>query len=219
MPEAVPAHAPMRSTDDAGVRREKAVLRARVRAARRVPEATVATARRTARALAVSDEHDTVALYASLGDEPDTWSLIDALHASGHTVLLPVLGRHPDGAARRHPDWARYAGRAALRVGYAGIEEPTTEALGANALSAASLVWCSGLAATPDGDRLGSGGGWYDRALTYAHADALIGVLLRDTEVLARVPVEPFDRRIGVIVTDSRTLRLPVAPERSPGWG
>jgi 5-formyltetrahydrofolate cyclo-ligase len=63
------------------------------------------------------------------------------------------------------------------------------------------------LAATPSGDRLGTGGGWYDRALRYAAPDALIGVLLRDREVLDVLPVEPFDRAVDLIVTESRTIR------------
>ncbi len=184
----------------------KAALRTRLRSARRSAEPIDAGQRRTAAALDLSRGHHTIALYCSLADEPDTWPLIDALYGRGCRLLLPVLGRRPDGTVRREPDWAVYAGRTALRTGYAGIAEPTTSALGAEGLLGASLIWCSALAATPSGDRLGTGGGWYDRALAHAATDAAAGVLLRDGEVLDALPVEPFDRPIDVIITESRTI-------------
>ena len=43
--------------------------------------------------------------------------------------------------------------------------EPTTALLPARQLPEAELVVCPGLAANRQGDRLGRGGGWYDRLL------------------------------------------------------
>lgn len=186
----------------------KEALRTRIRAARRLAEPDAATAARTANALRVCAGHDVIAVYASAGDEPDTWGLIGALHAAGHTLLLPLLGRRPDGSVRRAPDWGVYAGPDRLRAGYAGIPEPDAAPLGPAGLARASLVWCAGLAATPRGDRLGTGGGWYDRALADARPDAVVGVLLRDAEILPELPAEPFDRPVGVIVTEARVLRV-----------
>jgi 5-formyltetrahydrofolate cyclo-ligase len=205
MPAADPLNPPG-SAETATLRAAKSLLRARIRAARALPEAADAVIARTARALEICAGHHTLALYASAPGEPDTWPLIDRLHAAGHTVLLPVLGRRPDGTARRDPDWAEYLGRDRLRTGYAGILEPDGPGLGAGAVAAASLVWCAGLAATPSGDRLGTGGGWYDRALPFAAPDALTAVLLREAEMLPELPLEWFDRPVGVIVTETRVL-------------
>lgn len=193
--------------DPAAVRAAKARLRARISADRLVPEPAAATKRRTALALEVCADHDTVALYASADGEPDTWGLLEALHQQGRAVLLPVLGPRPDGSVRRQPDWARYEGRTQLRAGYAGILEPTGAALGADGLALASLVLCAGLAATERGDRLGTGGGWYDRALPAAQG-ALVGVLLREAEVVDDLPVEPFDRPVHLIITERRVHRV-----------
>lgn len=165
------------------------------------------TARRTALALEACAGHEVVACYASAGDEPDTWPLIDALAVAGVEVLLPVLGRRADGSVRHDPDWARYTGRSALREGLWGILEPTGRALGAGGIAQASFVWCSALAATPAGARLGMGGGWYDRALLQAAFGATLGALVREDEVLDAVPIEPWDRRVDLIVTPLRVIR------------
>lgn len=192
-----------RSTSEA-----KNTLRTAIKARRaRHKLALAAQHDRLNRALELCEGHFTVAVYASVDDEPSTWELIEALYQRDVRVLLPVL------AGRRYPDWGWYAGREALRPGWAAIPEPTTPALGADALGEASLVWASALAATPGGDRMGVGGGWYDRALAHAADDAVIAVLLDDADVLDSVPVEPWDRRIDVIVTELRTVWASQRPE------
>ena len=112
-------------------------------------------------------------------------------------VLLPVL------AGRRTPDWAWYAGPAALRPGWHGIPEPTTPPLGPDALGAVSLVVTSALAATASGERLGTGGGWYDRALTHRSPDAVVAALVNEREVLGHLPTEPWDVRVAALVTEA----------------
>lgn len=139
-----------------------------------------------------------MACYASVGSEPPTWALMDALRDSGVRVLVPVL--------RREPDWAWYQGREHTRPGWQGIPEPVGPRLGREALAEASLIWASGLAGTPRGDRLGTGGGWYDRALAWAAPPARVGMLLYDDELLDWLPTDPWDRPVQVIVTESRLV-------------
>lgn len=180
---------------------DKERLRAWARRARAAnPTSDAAASARTERALAACAGHDGVALYASLPGEPDTWSLIDALFARGVRVLLPLL------AGRRTPAWARYAGSDAVRPGFRGIPEPTGLSLGPDGLAEVTFVWASALLVTPTGARLGTGGGWYDRALTHAQPGAIVGVLVDDPDVVDAVPVEPWDHPVDVIVTPTRTL-------------
>lgn len=171
-------------------------LRSRRQARARVP---ALEAQRAARVLALCEGHRTVALYASRDGEPDTWSLIRALAERGARVLLPVL--------RREPDWAWFHGQEAMRAGWQGIPEPTGPRLGAQALAEATSIWVSGLAGTPTGNRLGTGGGWYDRALGWANPRATVGMLLYDDEVVERLPTDPWDRPVHLIVTPSRVVR------------
>ena len=143
---------------------------------------------------------DTVAAYLSAGDEPDTLRLVAWLTAHRVRVLLPVL---TDGAGGRldGPAWAAYAGPDALRSGPLGLLEPTGTRLPARQLPEAELVVAPGLAADRQGDRLGRGGGWYDRALADAGRSTPVLLLLNVDEVLGVIPTQPWDRRVDRLVT------------------
>lgn len=153
---------------------------------------------RLANALAAASGHEVVAAYASVGGEPDTLGLIRELHRRGHRVLLPHL------AARRTPTWGLYED--ALIPGFLGIPEPPGPTLGSGALGGASFILTSALAVSADGVRLGTGGGWWDRALTHAHPDAVVATLVNDSEVLPHLPVEPWDVPVDLIITERRIL-------------
>lgn len=182
-----------------GTAAAKQRLRARITGLRHTtPISAAAALRRTESAIAVSAGHSVVACYASLPEEPDTWALLDALTHAGVAVLLPRL--------RREPDWTWYGGRSAMRPGWRGIPEPDGPPLGAAGLGAASLIWVSGLAGTLRGERLGTGGGWYDRALVWAAPDAEVVMLLNRREVVDDLPTDPWDRAVDRIVTESATV-------------
>ncbi|MGC3994315.1 MAG: 5-formyltetrahydrofolate cyclo-ligase [Propionicimonas sp.] len=180
-------------------RRSKAELRRRLRAARAGrPPSPDATDRITQRVLAVIGEAAVVAAYASVPGEPDTTALLEALWRGGTRVLLPVL--------RHQPDWAWYDGPGSLSPGPRGIPAPGGPSLGPAALGEARVVLLPGLAGTPDGRRLGTGGGWYDRALAWAAPDATLALVLFDDEVRADVPTDPWDRNVHLVVTERRLL-------------
>ena len=179
----------------------KQALRSAVRASRAAdPARPDADAARLPRLLDASAGHARVAVYFSVAPEPDTTALIDSLAGAGVAVLLPVLKGH------RTPAWAWYAGPDALAPGWRGIPEPTTPTLGGDALASCSLIWVSALQVAPTGHRLGTGGGWYDRALLHADADARVATLVNDAELVADVPREPWDLPVDVIVTPTRTV-------------
>ena len=179
--------------------RSKAELRTRLRAARHARTADPAgDDARTVRALAACAGAGVVAAYVARPDEPATADLIEQLRLAEVGVLLPVL--------RREPGWAWYTGPDDLAPGPLGIPAPTGPVFGPEALGEAQWVWLPGLAGTPDGRRLGAGGGWYDRALAWASPAARLGLLLFDDEVLADVPTEAWDRSVHVLVTERRRV-------------
>nr|WP_127894845.1 5-formyltetrahydrofolate cyclo-ligase [Streptomyces sp. S10(2018)] len=150
-----------------------------------------------------------VAAYVSVGAEPGTLALLDALRARGVRVLLPAL--LPDNDL----DWGEYTGEGSLaRVRHGGrmeLFEPTGERLGPDAVTRADVVLLPGVAVDGRGLRLGRGGGSYDRVLARlaaAGARPALLVLLYDREVVARVPAEPHDRPVDAVVTPSGVRRF-----------
>jgi 5-formyltetrahydrofolate cyclo-ligase len=144
----------------------------------------------------------TVAAYVSVGREPGTGALLDALADAGKRVVLPLL--LPDNDL----DWATYAGADALVSAGRGLLEPTTPALGPEAVATADVVIVPGLAVDRTGLRLGRGGGSYDRALGRVPVGTFTCVVLNDDEVLDQVPAAPHDRRVTAAVTERRLLRF-----------
>jgi 5-formyltetrahydrofolate cyclo-ligase len=137
----------------------------------------------------------TVAAYVSIGTEPGTGPLLDALTALGRRVILPVVLPDLD------LDWAVYDGPDGLARARRGLLEPTGERLGLEAVATADVVLTPGLAVDRTGMRLGQGGGCYDRALGRVPVGTFTCTLLYDGEVLDEVPAAPHDRRVTAVVT------------------
>lgn len=154
-----------------------------------------------------TSELRTAACYFSVPPEPGTLQLIAWLASRGVRVLLPVIAAPEDPAdVVGEPDWAPYAGPDQLHQGRMSLIEPTTQRLGAAALGEAELIVVPGLAGSPDGERLGRGGGWYDRALRHSDRSAVTVVLLNDDEVLDVLPAHRHDRRVDMIITPTRVV-------------
>ena len=146
-----------------------------------------------------------VAGYVSVGAEPGTLALLDALRARGVRVLLPLLQEDND------LDWGVYRGAESLVGARRGLREPGGAPLGAEAVCGADLVLMPGLAVDRRGVRLGRGGGSYDRVLARlaaAGSRAPLVTLLYDDEVLPEVPAEAHDRPVDAAVTPSKLWRF-----------
>ncbi|MFC5149371.1 5-formyltetrahydrofolate cyclo-ligase [Streptomyces aureoversilis] len=177
-----------------------------------VAEAGAALARR-ALELPELAEAGTVAAYVSVGREPGTRALLEALRRRGVRVLLPVLLEDND------LDWAVYDGPDRLVRAGRGLLEPDGPRLGPEAVTSADAVLLPGLAVDGRGMRLGRGGGSYDRVLarlSHAGRAPKLVVLLYDSEVLDQVPVEAHDRRVDAVVTPGGLRRFSPPPRPFP---
>ena len=185
----------------------KSALRDQILAARRqrpLAESVVAAEAIAEHVLAwdVVRRATTVAAYASVSREPGTGLLLDALRAAGKRVLLPVL--RPDFDL----DWAVFTGD--LVSASRGLLEPSGPRLGVGAIGEADVVLSPGLAVSRNGDRLGQGGGCYDRALARVPAGIPIAVVLHEDETGIDVPTEPHDRGVTHAATPGGVRRLTV---------
>ena len=167
------------------------------------PAAIVERARRLADVLATAPEvrrAATVAAYVSVGREPGTGPLLDALAAAGKRVILPLLQSDDD------LDWALYRGPDELASARRGLLEPTGPGLGRDAVATADVVVVPGLAVDRTGMRLGRGGGSYDRAL--ARVTGFTVVALNAEELLETVPAAAHDRRVHAAATEDGVVRF-----------
>ena len=117
-----------------------------------------------------------------------------ALVDQGKRVVLPVL------LADNDLDWAPYSGPESVVPAGRGLLEPVAPRLGPDSIATADVVLVPGLAVSGAGDRLGRGGGSYDRALGRVPVGTPVVVLLHDGEVgleaAVRNPAHVYDRGI-----------------------
>lgn len=182
---------------------QKAALRSRLRSARsdRDPAELDRAGIQLARVGLVRCRGlSSVAAYAGVGNEPPTRPLLDALVEAGVAVWLPRVT--PDGL-----EWARYDGWAALRERQ-GLLEPAGESDPQMAMSEFDVVLAPALAVDRVGNRLGRGGGYFDRALGGVWRDRIVAVVFAD-EVLDVVPAEAHDVLVGAALTPDGLVELP----------
>jgi 5-formyltetrahydrofolate cyclo-ligase len=144
----------------------------------------------------------TVAAYVAVGSEPGTAPLLHALLAAGKRVVLPVL--LPGGDL----DWAAYAGDQDLIPARFGLLEPVGSRLGPDSVGTADVVLMPGLAVSSRGERLGRGGGSYDRALARVPVGTFTCMLVYEDELGIDVPLEPHDRPVTAAVSPAGIVRF-----------
>ena len=95
-----------------------------------------------------------------------------------------------------------------LRPGHMGILEPPSDAF---CVSPETIDFCvvPCLCATPDGARLGYGGGYYDRYLEYYQGPAIL--VCPDRLLQPRGPVDLHDRRVRRVATETQIWRTGAA--------
>ncbi|MFV0405455.1 MAG: 5-formyltetrahydrofolate cyclo-ligase [Propioniciclava sp.] len=172
-------------------------LRAQVKAARARQEPSAERdAHRGQHLIECAAGHSRIACYVSVGDEPDTRALLTAWWDRGYRLLLPVLAGH------RAPAWAWCGGADELKPGFRGIPEPSGTTLDATALASVSMIIVPALLGTITGRRLGTGGGWYDRALQHRSPRTPIIAVLNAREIVDHLPHEPWDVPVSHFITE-----------------
>ena len=177
-------------------------LRAKMREMRRsltadeVNEKSAVIARSLLNISAVKDAK-TVCVYISAFKEPDTRGIIDALLSSGKRVAVPVTDEENVTLSLSYIDNASELARGAY-----GIYEPTViRRADENDID---VIVTPGLAFDTRGGRIGFGKGYYDRL--FEKTDALRIALCYDFQLLEKIPTEPHDAPMDIIVTEKRVL-------------
>jgi 5-formyltetrahydrofolate cyclo-ligase len=197
LPESIPGNArrPLRAALAARRRSVPAAERAR---------AALSVARHVDRELHLRS-HWRIAVYAALPEELDAAPLIALARRRGCRIYLPRIDRRRASRAMQFAEM-----RGPLRHNRLGIAEPQTGAtLGARWLD---VVFLPLVGFDERGLRLGTGGGYYDRAFAFRrwrsawHVPRLVGLGYAFQQV-ERIAPAPHDVLLDAVVTDEGIIR------------
>ncbi|TSD45966.1 5-formyltetrahydrofolate cyclo-ligase [Rhodococcus sp. KBS0724] len=149
----------------------------------------------TAHSIDLTIPGTTVCAYVPTRTEPGTTDLLDALAAVVDRVLLPITGT-PGPLS-----WVEYTGVDALRPAAYGLREPVGPVLPPETVALAHTIFVPALAVDLHGTRLGRGAGYYDRTLGLASPTARLVAVVRDSELVERLPADPHDIPMGWALT------------------
>lgn len=136
-------------------------------------------------------------LYLATVNEIPLDAFIALLWKKGIPVAVPFW----DGASKSY-SLAAYTSNTKMIAGPMGISEPHPEDRKCIPFENVGVWIVPGLAFTPEGARLGYGGGWYDRMMLKASPESKkIGVCY-DFQIVDSIPSEPHDLAVDAIATD-----------------
>jgi len=140
--------------------------------------------------------------FVSYGSEICTTEILGNALQDGKEVYVPKV-------EGREMQFYRIRSLTELKEGYKGIREPegNTESYVFTPENAAgSLFLMPGSVFDPLGNRLGYGGGFYDRYLVKNGDRYYKTAICFDYQVLDDIPAEEFDIRPDMIITDKRII-------------
>jgi len=140
----------------------------------------------------------TILLYASFGSEIDTWGIAEAFISEGKNTAFPLCGKEGRMTFHKVTDLTQ------LKAGSYGISEPDIS-LPQPDITDDTVCIVPGLAFTSKGDRLGYGGGYYDRFLA-EHPEVFTIAPAYEAMITDSLPVLRHDFGIKMIVTEERTV-------------
>lgn len=151
--------------------------------------------------LAKIGDEAVIGLYSATPDEAPTAGYARFFHEAGHTIALPhFTAADAPMTFRQHTD---PYGMSDLETGPFAIRQPAGDAPEV----IPDVIFVPLVGFTEDCERLGQGGGHYDRWLAEHPGRIAIG-LAWDVQLAERLPVEPHDIPLDAVVTPTRLYGL-----------
>ncbi len=143
----------------------------------------------------------TIGVYHAKGAEAPASGYARYFAEEGHRIALPYFdARDAPMVFREHTD---PYGNTDLKIGPFGIQQPSESAN----LFEPDIVFVPLIGFTAMRDRLGQGGGHYDRWLA-EHPRAMTIGMAWDVQLLEDLPTEPHDVKLDAVVTPTRLYGL-----------
>ncbi|MFB6465812.1 5-formyltetrahydrofolate cyclo-ligase [Cytobacillus sp. Hz8] len=138
---------------------------------------------------------ETVGITISRAPEVDTYKIISRAWKDGKKIVVPKCNPR-----ERTMIFREIQSFDQLEMVYYGLLEPIVEKTRAVEKKEIELLIVPGLGFTPDGGRLGFGGGFYDRFLQDFRNPLL--ALAFEEQIVSQIPMESHDIRIPKIITE-----------------
>ncbi|MGW8162068.1 MAG: 5-formyltetrahydrofolate cyclo-ligase [Desulfobulbales bacterium] len=143
-------------------------------------------------------------VYVNFRSEVETMELIRQCIARGMMVTVPLTDvRNKALLPFQVVDLARD-----LRPGYCAIQEPDPRCTSAVPPEKIEIAVIPGSVFDVHGGRLGYGGGYYDRFLVNDAPQAKRVGLAFEMQVVDKVPVEPHDQPLDILITENRIINI-----------
>lgn len=143
-----------------------------------------------------------IAAYVPVRAEVDITGLLRAVLAGDARLWLPwVEGTELHLAAVEDLDTD-------LVAGWQGVPEPAPSLRGGSTPPLIEVAVVPGVAFDRRGQRLGYGGGHFDRLLSRRHSGMVVVAVAFAAQVIDEVPHEPHDVRVDIVVTEGGVLRI-----------
>ena len=152
-------------------------------------------------ALLVDEGYQRIGLYYGVGEEVPTAQWLDPLVDLGYQVFLPRM------MPQRALDFCLYHGLESLEQVFRGIYQPS-QAEPAVDMASLDILVVPGLAFREDGQRIGFGGGYYDRLLAQIETPTLSLVLPCQYYDQSAWQAEAHDQAVGRLLL-ARSLNQP----------
>ena len=143
-----------------------------------------------------------VLMYVSFRTEVETIELLNGILCLGKTLVVPLVN-----SKQKTLSLYEIKDITELEPGYMGIPEPNVNENRKVELKDIDIVVIPGTGFDLNGNRLGYGGGYYDRLLSNADKNIPTVALAFEEQMLDVVPSEPHDMTMDIIVTDERVIK------------
>ncbi|MED0937762.1 5-formyltetrahydrofolate cyclo-ligase [Bacillus mobilis] len=140
-----------------------------------------------------------IGITLSMENEVNTYPIIEKAWEEGKKVVVPKCNKET-----RTMSFRQISNFDQLETVYMNLREPIpalTEEVGADDID---LQIVPGVAYTGRGERIGYGGGYYDRYLVHYKGKTLS--LAYSFQMVEHIPVEPFDKNVEKIITEKGTM-------------
>lgn len=148
---------------------------------------------------------DKILLFASYKSEVDTSLIMNKALAMGKQVYLPKV-EYDECTGREEMEFYQIFSEADLEEGYKGIREPKAKPANRFVMPADEkvLMILPGAVFDLDGNRIGYGGGFYDRYIKRLDGEAFKAALAFHCQIVEpeSIPCEPYDAQINAIVSE-----------------